>query len=472
MAKGTTRLTKATRTTVGDCHVDDAPRMSRRVDEPQRSSTTDPGLFRRCLACASGMACPAHSDTSGATQGWIVEDDVSPAPWQMRESEFLGEARARLNYAGQALLARELSKELLTDTDPGLGDLYVEGILTRRERTGRSLEDLVSDTVKMSCASAEGCLAGLDAAVLAAQERERATLAQMFASAQVEWGRVQQQLEELRDDDLDWRVDEGYAGEQPSGAPASPSEGELRNEFPEMQSPVVAGLTGIPGSIWGFLKPMLQGTIFHAIISAGYVAGSPPPSHLVAEVNRGGSGLGRRRTDLRDPDTGAVIEIKPEGDVGGQAQLAAYVAGLQPAGFWHAERDVPSEAWPPTGGTARYTLNPFGINFTLEACRGPVRPPHRGPGCARSLREPRDRVPAPAPRAAPRARHEPEAQPRLRVPAPVALRDRLRDATPRHRHRARATQGRPARAAARFRRVGRRGRRAPRQRRAAIVTTR
>lgn len=319
-------------------------------------------------------------NASDAYTGVIVPDTILPNADQMQESDFLAQVRFRLNLAGDRALATEFPNEQLGPDEPGLGDHYVTGIVGQSLVTGQSIEELVGETIQMSCVTAEDCLWQLEAAVETTAIGNRQALSQLAAGTQHAWSSIEEDIAANTyvnlDDDVDWRVDGGWAGEEPpvitevnytAVFDPTPSESAIRTEFPEVSAPLAAALVAIPSTVWGYLRPMLQGTIFHAIISAGYVAGRPAPAHPTALVNRGGGGLGRKRADLRDPATGAVIEIKPEGDTGGVAQLEDYIELLTPPPAWHEAQDIPGEAWPPTGTHARYPLSHFLINYTLEA---------------------------------------------------------------------------------------------------------
>lgn len=303
----------------------------------------------------------------------ILPDYLTPLAGQMTQSEFLDLARAELNAIGDAQLGPVEAGQA------GLGDMYVDGIEYQALVLGKSIEQLVSETVQQSLPTAQEYLSALLAAVPDAVDRNREAIEAMIAAAP--------EAEEASDAgpvagvrDLDAGMPSDVSGTPDAGVPTDAGVGlpagipepdgpqtveELQDLFPEISPTLAGALVPISGSIWGPLRVLLQGQIFHAIISAGYLFGNPPPAHPLALVNRGGGVLGRRRTDLRDPATGAVIEIKPVGQVGGTAQLAAYIATLGPP--WHAALNIPSEAWAPQSAPARYTLNPFGINVTLVA---------------------------------------------------------------------------------------------------------
>lgn len=296
--------------------------------------------------------------------GVIVSDSLIPGPGQMTESEFSAVVRSELNAAGQWMVTEQIGiAEGQEAQEPGLGDMYVAGIEQQAQRTGKTIEQLVSETVQASMPTALDYIDALLATVPEAFARNRAAIEEMMrAPPEPEVPAVDTGGGARPGDELDAGVP------LPAGIPEpEPPQDELevRQRFPEISQPLAAGLAPIPHSLWGPLSTLLQGTIFQAIISAGYLAGRPPPAHPAALVNRGGGALGRRRTDLRDPPTGAVIEIKPKGSVGGATQLAAYVATLGPP--WHEALDIPHEAWPVTGTEARYPLNTFGINLTLVA---------------------------------------------------------------------------------------------------------
>jgi len=219
---------------------------------------------------------------------------------------------------------------------------------------------LVSETVDSTQSTAAAYISELEKVVPRAAAANREAINMMVRSTQVateEWVSSHEVPVQGEGGGYVLRTDQ-----------ATPDEAKIMSEFPEIDGTLAGALSQIPNSIWGPLRPLLQGLIFHSIISAGYLTGQPPPAHPLALVNQGGGILGRRRTDLRNPTTFAVIEIKPLGDDDGQAQLVSYIARLSLADpRWHAALDVPTEAWPPTGGAAFYPLNPFGVAFTLKA---------------------------------------------------------------------------------------------------------
>jgi Domain of unknown function (DUF4157) len=344
--------------------------------QQQQAPASLPPRIQRQRSSSSGIETPldvfsppqsqgSHRSSSSSLENSqvIVPNEITPGPGQMREFEFLIQAQTTLNALGWKLLVAEG----ITDEkgEIGLGDLYVSGLQEKAARTRKSIETLVSETTQSSHLTAQGYLNALRNTVPKALEASRRAYEEMQRPAQEKIEDIQEQAQ--------MGPGTGMGSKAPLPTPMpTPSKEGIRSEYPEISSPLAAALAPIPNSIWGLLSPLLQGLIFHSIISAGYVAGWPAPSHPLALVNRGGGVLGRRRTDLRDPLTGAVIEIKPVGDSGGAAQLYSYIQTLQGGGPqaapWHAAHAIPSEEWPLAGiPRARYTLNPFGINFTLEA---------------------------------------------------------------------------------------------------------
>jgi hypothetical protein len=287
-----------------------------------------------------------------------------PAPGQMTESEFKRRLREALNVADIPISA--LVSSSARSSSANIGDLFVTWLEQQSALTQRPIEPIVQDILQMTAPTADDYISLLSQRVPETIAKTRAAVEALLpASPDVAEALTTPSIP-ISDAGQASAVD----GNAPGGALYSPSlptptVEEIRRDHPEITPPLAGILAPMLPSQWGLLSAMLQGTIFHAIISAGYVAGYPPPSHVLALVNRGGGALGRRRTDLRDPVTGSVIEIKPEGDTGGDVQLAQYVAALGPP--WHPALDVPTESWAPPSAPAHYELDVFGVKFVLIA---------------------------------------------------------------------------------------------------------
>ena len=301
------------------------------------------------------------SPTQRSSATGILVPDSGPLPkaHQMTETQFKKRARETLNQAGW-LEVKTLIPGNVSTRELGLGDVYIAGLENISSSANKSIEELVGETLQASYPTAEKTLTALRQMVSVTFQERFGDIQQMMESPPVP--------ESTAEGGVHHDPDPRDAGVRlPAGVPeaAPKSETELRNLYPEISSPLAAKLAPISGSIWGPLRVLLQGLIFHSIISAGYLFGYPAPAHPLALINKGGGALGRKRTDLRDPTTSAVIEIKPLGDGGGTAQLQKYINTLGLP--WHQALDIPTEAWPPSGTRANYQLSHFGIQLTLQA---------------------------------------------------------------------------------------------------------
>ncbi len=295
---------------------------------------------------------PPHAVPESTTREYvpaplIIPDDQAPGAGQMTETTFKNKLRDQIN--AQVLAGQEDPKESLD-----VGTPFVEALEATAKANGKSLDAVVRALVAKSMTSADDYVTELGAkAFLAARLEQSLDLMTEHENPLI--GEHEQDPDLQSPDTRQWTYR---------------TKDEVMRTFPEVSPDLAVILTGVPN--WGTFSDMLKGTIFHAIISAGYVTGHPAPAHPLALVNKRIPGL-TKRPDLRNPATGAVIEIKPRGDITGTTQLAAYVAQLNvndptqnPP--WHeALATDPTENWAPPGSPARYGLNAFGIQLVLEA---------------------------------------------------------------------------------------------------------